>query len=377
MSDFIPYGHQCVQEDDISAVVDVLQSDWLTQGPMVERFEKKFAESAGTNYAVAFSSGTAAVHAAYFAAGVGEGDEIITSPNTFCATANAALYLNAKPVFVDIDLDTYNVNVKCVEAAISSKTKAIVPVHFAGRPCDMQSLKQLAEEKSCVLIADACHALGASYQNKSIAAWADMSCFSFHPVKHIATGEGGMVVTNNADYAQTLKEFRTHGIIKDPESLKIASPGDWYYEMQSLGYNYRMSDIHAALGVSQLSKLDGFIEQRRRIAGLYRDILKDMSELVVPENVDGHAYHLCVVRVLNGKRDALFSRLRESGVGVQVHYVPVYHMPYYQDRGFGEYRQTCVQTEQYYQECISLPVYVGLTDAQIEQVCQIVKGTLV
>lgn len=368
----IPYGRQTIDEEDIKAVVDVLKSDFLTQGPKVQEFEGALASYCGARYAVAFSSGTAALHAAYFAAGIGSGDEVITSPITFAATANAALYLGARPVFVDIEPDTANINIKLIEMAVTKKTKAIVPVHFAGLPVDLDPLLDLAERNGLIVIEDACHALGAKYRDKKIGSVSDMTVFSFHPVKSITTGEGGAVLTDNKSYYEKLIMFRTHGITKDASKLENESHGDWYYEMQFLGYNYRITDIQAALGVSQLSKLDSFIEKRRTIATYYNEKFAGKPFFDTPPERDyaRSAYHLYPIRLKDKyaqQKKEIFSMLRERGIGVQVHYIPVHVLPFYRKSGD---KVLCPVAEDFYRREISLPIHPALTAEDMNYVAE-------
>lgn len=273
----IPYGHQWIDKADINAVVKVLKSDWLTQGPMVEKFEKAVAEYCGAKYGIAFSSGTVALHSAYNAAGLKEGDEAITTPLTFAATANMLVFCGVKPVFADIDENTLNINPEEIKNKITEKTKAIVTVDFAGNACDYDEIFKIAKENNLLVIEDASHALGAEYKGKKIGSFSDMTILSFHPVKHITTGEGGMVLTNNKDFFEKLKSFRNHGIVKKPES------GKWYYEIEEPGFNYRITDIQCALGISQLKKLDNFLEKRGNIAKLYAMAFAKKEKIILPK----------------------------------------------------------------------------------------------
>ncbi len=393
MTDFIPYNRQWIDEDDIKAVVEVLKSDWITQGPAIEKFEKVLADYCGVKYAVALSSGTAALHAAYFVSGIGLNDEIITSPVTFAATANAALYLGARPVFVDIEPDTGNINPGLVKKAITKKTKAIVPVHYGGHPVDLQSVYETAQKYNLLIIEDACHALGAKYkklkaegkrQNKGndwikagSCKYSDMTVFSFHPVKHIATGEGGAVLTNNKEYYGKLLMFRSHGITK--KGFKNAPDGAWYYEMQLLGYNYRITDIQAALGISQMKKLEGFIARIREIAEKYGEAFAGNPYFNIPVEKDyaSSAYHLYPIRLKDkykNKKKIIFEKLRSEGLGVQVHYIPVYLQPYYQ--GLGYKKGLCPGAEDFYQREISIPLYPAMRDKDARHVISKVKKCL-
>jgi UDP-4-amino-4,6-dideoxy-L-N-acetyl-beta-L-altrosamine transaminase len=373
MTHFIPYSRQLIDEDDIRAVLDVLRSDYLTQGPKVQEFESALAEYCGSRYAVVFSSGTAALHAAYFSSGIGSGDEIITSPITFAATANAALYLGAEPVFVDIEPETGNINPALIEKAVSSHTKAIVPVHYAGHPADIDQILELAEKHRLIVIEDACHALGASYKNRKIGSISDMTVFSFHPVKPITTGEGGAVLTDNQDYYEKLLMFRTHGIIKDGQRFANESDGNWYYEMQFLGYNYRMTDIQAALGISQLRKLDSFIDARRKIASQYAKVFSGNPYFDLPAEKgyaksSWHLYPIMLKKDFIYRKPELFSKLRQQGLALQVHYIPVYMHPYYRDIGFKQC--ICPEAELFYKRQISIPLYHGMNDKDIRRVVE-------
>jgi len=401
----IPYSRQLIEQDDIEAVVQVLRSDFLTQGPATEAFESSLTTYTGARYAVLFSSGTAALHAAYFTAGIAKGDEVITSPITFAATSNAALYLGATPVFVDVEPDTGNMDAERIEQAVTPRTKAIVPVHYAGHPVDLETVSRIAKRHGLTVIEDACHALGAEYKTMGSRVkgqgssqeprpgqetsddWikigscthSDMTVLSFHPVKHIAAGEGGAVLTNRRDYHEKLCLFRAHGITKDPSKFEINnsnSDGDWYYEMQHLGFNYRMSDIHAALGMSQLRKIDRFVSRRREIARRYASAFAGNSWFTTPpeRSYVRSSYHLYPIRLSNGysqKRSRVFSTLRDLGIGVQVHYIPVYLQPYYRQMG---YRQdSCPSAADFYQREISIPVHPAMDDAAAKTVIEAIE----
>lgn len=375
----IPYGHQSISEDDIAAVASVLRSDWITQGPAVERFEQSVCRYTGAKYAVAVANGTAALHLLYLAAGLKAGDELITSPLTFAATANAALYCGAKPVFADIDPSTLNIDCKAVEKKITKKTKAIAPVHFAGLPADLAPLRELAQKHGLLLLEDAAHALGAVYQGEKIGA-SGHSILSFHPVKHITTGEGGMVLTEDADIAKQCRLLRTHGISRDVPNPYGAEAG-WYYDMTSLGFNYRITDIQCALGASQMQRLDSFLAARRRIAKRYDEELGTLDQLEVPAVPRGleHAYHLYPLRLnldqLSCNRDQFFSQLRSSGILANVHYQPVYRLSYYQKLGYKA--GLCPQTEKQFERLISIPIFPDLKEEDqthvIEQIGRLCK----
>lgn len=370
----IPYGHQSVDEEDIRAVVEVLRSDWLTQGPTIPDFEHALAAYCGATYGVAFSSGTMALLGAYFALDVCPGDEFITTPMTFAATANAGVWHGATPVFADIDPETGNMDPSQIASLITTKTKAIVPVDFGGRPADIDAIRTIAEEHHLPLLEDACHALGAAYKGRNVGSLSDMTTFSFHPVKPIATGEGGAVVTNNPTYERRLRQFRNHGVVKD--HLRHPSQGEWYYEMQALGINGRLSDIHAALGLNQLKKLDRFIESRRKIAARYHQDLMDIPAIALPREREAErsGWHLFPIHLRGkweGRRAEVFSELRAAGIGVQVHYIPLYRHPYYEDRGYR--RGLCPEAERFYETEISLPIYPGLSEADQDVVIETVQ----
>jgi perosamine synthetase len=370
----LPYGRQSLDEDDIQAVVEVLKSDWLTTGPKVAEFETAFAEWVGAKFAVSFSSGTAALHGAAFAAGLGPGDEAITSPLTFCASANCVLYQGATPVFADVSEDTLNLDPREVAKKISSRTKAIVAVDYAGHPAALDELREIARDNKALLIEDACHALGAEYQGKRVGAIADMTVFSFHPVKHLTTGEGGMVTTDDARLAETLRRFRNHGISSDARERQKA--GQWFYEMVQLGFNYRLTDIACALGLSQLDKLAANLRRRREIACAYERAFRDFP-IVAPPVREGAipAWHLYPIRLnlesLSADRAEIFRALRAENIGVNVHYIPVHQHPYYRERypDSGHYPVA----EDAYERLISLPMFHAMTDEDVADVIRAVN----
>jgi UDP-4-amino-4,6-dideoxy-N-acetyl-beta-L-altrosamine transaminase len=384
MQTFLPYGRQWIDEEDIKAVVEVLRSDWITQGPKIAEFEEKFANYCGSKYAVAVSSGTAALHIACLAAGIKSGDEVITSPITFVASSNCILYCGAKPVFADIQPDTFNIDPEEIQSKITEKTKAIIPVHFAGHPVEMEEISQIAKQNNLLIIEDACHALGAQWKDSS-GKWqkigncshSDMAIFSFHPVKHITTGEGGMVTTNSEELYERLKLFRTHGITKDPKRLK-ENHGPWYYEMHQLGYNYRITDFQCALGIKQLEKLDDFIKRRRQIATLYNKDLGDMEEIITPQERKDvrSSYHLYVIQLnlerLKATRKDIFENLKKERIGVQVHYIPVHLQPYYQ-KTLNYKKGDLPKAEKYYERTITLPLFPKMTDSEVERVVEVLK----
>lgn len=367
-ADFIPYGSQWINEDDLQAVQEVLTSSYLTTGPAVAAFEQALAAYVGVEFAVAVSNGTAALHAAYSAAGLGPGDEIITTPLTFAATANAARYLGATVRFADVCPRTGNLDPQSVAAVIGPRTKLMVPVDFAGHPADWDGFRELSEKTGVPLVGDCAHALGADYNGEKACGQALLSTTSFHPVKPITTGEGGAVFTNDADLADRLRAFRSHGLVFD--AAKMRRPGGpWHREMQSLGYNYRLTDLQSALGTSQLKRLDDFIARRRHIAGRYQAAFGKLSGVDCPVVLDGvrPGWHLYTLRVQDAQhRLPLFERLRSRGLGVQVHYEPVHHHPYYAD--LGHRPEEHPNAVHFSSRTISLPIFPKMTDAQIERV---------
>jgi len=375
-STLLPYGHQMIDDEDIAAVVHVLKSDWITTGPKVAEFEEAFAALVGSKYAVSLSSGTAALHAAAYAAGLESGDEVITTPMTFCATANCALYRGATPVFADVSADTLNIDPNEIAARITNKTKAIIPVDFAGHPADLDPILELAEERSLIVIEDACHALGAEYKGQSVGSICDMTVFSFHPVKHITTGEGGMVSTDDEEKAARMRRFRNHGIAGDARQRQ--AKGQWYYEMADLGYNYRLTDIGCALGLSQMRKLEGNLSRRRRIADLYRAGLKDIPGIILPavRNDVLPAWHLYPIRFnpssFRASRADIFAALRAENIGVNVHYIPVHTHPYYRQR-FGYKGGEYPVAEAAYETLISLPMFHAMSDEDVQDVIEAVE----
>lgn len=375
----LPYGHQCLDESDIQAVVDVLRSDWLTTGPKIGEFEEAFAAQVGAKYAVSFSSGTAALHGAAHTAALKEGDEAITSPMTFAATANCVLYVGARPVFADVCGSTLNLDVEKVKAAITPRTRAILPVDYAGHPADLDEILALADGHGLTVIEDACHALGAMYRGRSVGSIAHMTVFSFHPVKHLTTGEGGMVTTNRADFAEKLRRFRNHGISSDARQRQAA--GQWYYEMTSLGFNYRLTDIACALGLAQLPRLDKNLARRREIARRYTAAFQDIPGVIPPTVRDRvePAWHLYPIRVDREKlrvgRAEIFAALRSENIGVSVHYIPVHLHPYYRER-FGYRGGEFPVAENAYETLISLPMFYGMSNTDVDDVIEAVGKTL-
>lgn len=366
----IPYGRQTVDENDIQAVVEVLRSDWLTTGPMVGRFEEAFAGAVGVRHAVAFSSGTAALHGAMYAAGIGPGDEVIVPPMTFAASANCVVFQGGTPIFADVDPGALLIDPGRAAERIGPKTKALIAVDYAGQPCDYGTLQGMAKERDLVLVADACHALGAARNGRFAGSLADMTVFSFHPVKHITTGEGGMVTTDSRDFAERLRRFRNHGI--DTDHRQREEKGQWFYEMVDLGYNYRITDFQCALGLSQLMKLQAWIGRRQAIAARYDRALAaipGVRPLAVRPGIS-HAYHLYVVRIDAAiGRDRVFQALRTLGIMANVHYIPVHLHPFYRRR-FGTGPGLCPVAEEAYGEILSLPMFPALSDGDVDCVLQ-------
>jgi UDP-4-amino-4,6-dideoxy-N-acetyl-beta-L-altrosamine transaminase len=368
----IPYGRQDIDDADIAAVVDVLHSDWLTQGPVVERFEREFADRCGAPHASAVCNATAGLHLAYQALGLGPGDRVWTSPNTFVATANAARMCGADVDFVDIDARTFNLCPKALERKLRSTPeplhpKIVVPVHFAGQPCDMDAIAQLARLFGFRIVEDASHAVGASFGGTPIGAcdYSDLAVFSFHPVKIITTGEGGMVTTRDAELHRAVQRLRSHGVTRDPGEMTGAPDGDWYYEQSMLGFNYRITDIQAALGSSQLRRLGAFIARREALVARYDDALRGLP-LRTPVLSGGRnsAWHLYVIQLdpaARLDRRSLFDALRARGILVNVHYIPVHTQPYYREDGIGP--RSLPVAEAFYAAALSLPLFAGLTDA--------------
>lgn len=399
MSDsFIPYARQSIDDDDIAAVVDVLRSDWLTQGPNVSAFEEAVAQRAGATNGVAVATGTAALHCACFAAGVGPGDEVITTPITFAASGNCALFLGGDVKFVDVRPDTYCMDPAKLESAITSRTKAIIPIDYTGQPCDVDAINEIAARYGLIVIQDSAHALGATYKGRPVGSLADMSIFSFHPVKHVAMGEGGLISVDDEKLTDSLRLFRTHGITNDDARMQLeeqAADNDggfgnranhdgrapWYYEMQALGFNYRITDIQCALGLSQLRKLDGFLARRREIAARYTDAFGTSAFLTTPhqESDRESAWHLYMLRLnlerMEKSRRQVFEELRGLGIGVHVHYIPVHLQPFYREK-YGHRRGDYPEAEAFYDAALTIPLFPAMTDADCERVIQSVMETV-
>ena len=366
----IPYGKQSINEEDVAEVSKALRDDFLTTGPKVKEFEEQFAAVVGAKYAVAVSSGTAALHLACLAAGLQQGNELITSSLSFVASANCALYCGAKPVFADIT-EQGLIDPAEIEKKITLATKIIIPVHYGGLPCDLEALQKIAEKHKLTIIEDACHALGARYKDSTIGdcRYSQMSCFSFHPVKHITTGEGGMITANSKELYEKLLKLRTHGITRNVEQFYYKDEGPWHQEMQDLGFNYRLTDFQSALGISQLGKIDSFVQKRRELARSYQEVFKDFAEIKVLEENEGqfNSYHLFVIRVKNATiRRKLFDYLKEQDILCQVHYLPIYLHPYYQKKGYQ--KGLCPKAEEFYDSILSLPLYPDLTRQEQDRV---------
>lgn len=384
MSSYIPYGRQNINQADIQSIIEVLQSDWLTQGPAINRFEQLVADYCGVKYAVAVSSATAALHIACLSVGLGEHDWLWTSPNTFVASANCGLYCGARVDFVDINPHTYNLDIAQLEQklVIASKQgnlpKVLIPVHFAGQSCEMDKIDLLSKQYGFKVIEDASHAIGGKYQGKPIGCceFSDLAIFSFHPVKIITTGEGGMVLTNHHELYEKLIRLRSHGITRDSNLMQGESHGAWYYQQLELGFNYRMTDIQAALGASQMQRLEEFVNRRKFLVKRYSQLLQDLPITLPSQNcVTDSSWHLYVIRLhldkIKKTHQQVFDELRKAGIGVNLHYIPVHTQPYYQKLGFqwGMF----LESERYYRESISLPLYYALTELQQDRVINVLK----
>lgn len=374
----LPYARQWLDDDDVAAVVDVLRSDWLTTGPQVGRFEELFAETVGTAHAVAVSSGTAALHAAAHALGIGPGDEVVVPAITFAATANCVVFQGGTPVFADVDPDTLLLDPASVEARIGLRTRAVITVDYAGRASRYDELAELCAKHDLSLAADACHALGTRHRGRPVGSQARLSTFSFHPAKHVTTGEGGMIVTDEEGLAAAMRRFRNHGITTDHRER--AAAGAWYYEMVELGYNYRITDLQCALGISQLRKLPAFLARRRELAARYDDAFGPDPRIrpLHPGARSDHAYHLYVVRLTgecSERRDEVFAGLRQRGIAANVHYIPVHLHPYYRER-FGTGPGLCPVAESAYRDILTLPLFPAMTEEDADRVISAVRECL-
>lgn len=376
---YLSYGKQSIDQDDIDSVVKVLKSDYLTTGPYVAEFENKVAKYVGAKYAVAVSSGTAALHMACFAAGISKDDEVIVSALTFAASSNAVLYCGGVPVFADIDPKTYNIDVTKIEDLITSKTKAIIPVDFTGQSVDMDAILKISKKHDLIIIEDGAHALGSTYKEKKVGNKADMVMFSFHPVKPITTAEGGIITTNSETFYNKMIDFRTHGITRDQKKL-IENHGPWYYEQQMLGYHYRLTDVQSALGSSQMNKINKFIARRREIAKQYNKAFKDFKEIITPfeEKYSNSGCHIYIIQIqpqlLNVTRKEIFEALQSENIGVNVHYLPVYLHPYY--RGLGYKKGLCPISEKVYENIITLPIFPSMSNEDANDVVTAVKKVI-
>lgn len=376
----IGYGHQYIDDDDIQAVVDVLKSDYLTCGPKIEEAEKKLCEITGAKHAVLIANGTAALHAACFAAGIGPGDEVITTPITFAASANCALYCGARPVFADINSETYNIDPDSIEKCITGKTKAVVAVDFTGQAVEIKRIREICDKHNLIFIEDAAHSLGTKYDGEPVGSLADMTEFSFHPVKTCTAGEGGAITTNDDELYKKLGLFRTHGITRNQDFMDKESEGGWYYQQVALGYNYRMTDIQAALLSSQLDKLDMFAKRRKELVKRYNEAFKLIPEITVQKEIpeSDTVRHLYILQfnleMLKCGRREIFDALQAEGVGVNVHYIPTYTFPYYRSLGYKP--GICPNAEKLYERMISIPLYYSLSDEQQNKVIEAVKKVI-
>ncbi len=374
---FLPYGKQSISDADIKLVEEVLRSDWITTGPVLRKFENEFAQYTGSKFAVAVSSGTSALHLAMLAAGLKKGHEAITTPFSFAATSNSVIYTGAKPVFSDIEAITYNLDPKKAGELINDRTKAIVPVDYAGHPCAIDEFRDMCEDDDLVFIQDACHSVSAKYKGRRMGGLSDMTCFSFHPVKNMTTGEGGMVTTNNEEYYERLLMLRNHGINKDGVK-RFGSDGGWYYEMQELGFNYRMTDIQAALGLGQLRKLEQFHQRRKGVVAVYDKELSGIEGVAIPFVSDDveHGWHLFTLLFdkdyFSVDRGTIFKALRAENIGVNVHYIPIHHHPYYQDK-FGDMRGQYLTTEKIASQILTIPLHHTMSAQDVQDTIEAVK----
>jgi len=370
--EFLPYGTQWLDDAEINEVVDSLKSDWITTGPKMRRFEELFKEYKNSRYAVAVNSGTAALHISTSTIGIGPGDEVITTPLTFVASANCVIYRGGTPILADIQKDTYNIDPNKIKKKITSKTKAIIPVHFTGQPCNMDEISEIAQENNLYIIEDAAHAIDAEYKNKKIGTISDLTTFSFHPVKNITTAEGGMVTTNREDFYEKLLMFRTHGINRDAIK-RFGKEGGFYYDMQYLGFRYNLSELHSALGINQMSKLESFQNRRREIVKIYYKELESLEEITLPyvkKNIK-HSWHLFVLQLnletLKVDRDHIFKAMRAENIGVNVHYIPIHYHSYYKDH-FGLKKGILPNVEWLYPRLLTIPIFPKMSDDDVYDV---------
>lgn len=377
-NDKIFYGRQWIDEDDVNAVSEVLRSDYITCGPRVSEMERVLTEYTGANYAVAVSNGTAALHCACMAAGIGPGDEVITTPITFAASANCVLYCGARPVFADIDSETYNIDPESIRKCITDRTKAIIAVDFTGQAVKQKEIRAICDAYGLVFIEDAAHAVGTRYDGKQVGSIADMTCFSFHPVKTVTGGEGGAVLTNREDYYKKIVLAHTHGITHDEEAMEDGPhEGPWYYEQIALGYNYRMTDFQAALIVSQIKKLPMFAARRKEIVKIYDEAFADVPEIIIQKEIaeSDTCRHLYIIRLdldrLTCSRREFFDAMSAENVQCQIHYIPVYWFPYYKNLGYE--RGLCPKAEEIYRSILSIPLYPKMTDQDVRDVIHAVK----
>lgn len=366
----LPYGRQSISEADIAAVADILRGDWLTTGPTVTAFEQAIGDLSGGHRAVSATSGSAALHMAYAAAGVGHGDEVVTTPMTFIATASAASILGADVVFADVDEETALIDPDAVAAAASARTRVIAAVDYAGQPADYDALQVIADRVGALTLGDAAHSIGGTYRGRPVGDLADLTTFSFFPTKNMTTGEGGAVVARDADIAQRAHEFHFIGLVRDPDRFEITDEGPWHQEVHEFGLNYRLTDLASALGLAQLGRLSSFKRRRAEITARYNEALKSLDGVRVPvqrDDVDP-VWHLYPLRVLDGRRREVFERMRAGGIGVQVNYMPVYWHPVYAHAGYR--RGMCPNAETFYQQELSLPIFPDLTDDQVDRVIE-------
>lgn len=378
-TEFIPYGKQYIDADDIESVNEVLTSSYLTTGPKVDEFEKKLCKLTGAKYAVAISNGTAALHAACIAAGISKGDEVITTPITFAASANCILYCGGTPVFADINSDTWNIDPNKIEEKITDKTKAVIAVDFTGQAVQIKEIREICERNNLIFIEDAAHSIGTEYNGVPVGAHADLTTFSFHPVKTITCGEGGAILTNNEEYYKKMMLFRSHGITRD-EGLLTHIPFSGYNEQITLGFNYRMTDFQASLGISQLKKLNQFSKRRKEIVNIYNEAFSLFPEIITQKEIEESdtTRHLYIIRINSKKlkvgRDDIYKALNAENVGLQVHYIPVYFHPYYQELGYQ--KGLCPNAEALYEEIMTIPLYYSMSDEDVESVIEAVKKVI-